>query len=305
MSEYTKYVPTEQPVADPVAPARLRIAIAQTNQREDPRDPDLLRASGAEIRDLITQARSAGARLVHFPEGALCAPNKRIMSSARDEVADANWSKADWETYTAELDAIAHHAGRLGIWVALPAAHRLSDDHRPHNSMYVINDHGRVQTRYDERFMSQTKINFMYTPGAGPITFEIDGLRIGCTMGIETLHPDSYADYEQRGVDLVLFSTTGRETPSPLPTPFFRNLEVYAGLYGYWISMASTLPGNSGILGPEQREPIRIEEQGAPALLVGEIESRPGNTPWLDRLRSGVYDANVVEDTRSLQRTSF
>ena len=172
--------------------------------------------------------------------------------------------------------------------------------------MYVINDHGRVQTRYDERFMSQTKINFMYTPGKEPITFEVDGLRIGCTIGIETLHPESYAEYERRGVDLVLFSTTGLEFPAPpLPTPFFRNLEVYAGLYGYWISMASTLPGNSGILGPAQRKPLSIDHQDGSALLISEIESRPGSTPWLDRLRSGVYDANVVEDNRSLQRTSF
>lgn len=306
MSEYTKFIPAQRSAA-PSTPARLPIAVAQTNQRADPRDPGLLHAGGTEIRELITRARDAGARLVHFPEGALCAPDKRIMSSDPHTVADADWSTTDWTTYAAELTAIGEHAGRLGIWVALPAAHRLSDDHRPHNSLYVIDDHGRIRTRYDERFMSQTKLNFMYTPGTGPITFEVDGLRIGCTIGIEALHPDSYAAYEARDVDLVLFSTTGLETPPPaLPTPFFRNLEVYAGLYGYWISMASTLPGNSGILGPEQRAPLSIPVQDGPALLLGEVEGRSGRTPWLDRLRSGVYDANAVaDDTRSLERTAF
>lgn len=284
----------------------LRLAVAQTNQREDPTDPDLLRASGAELRDLIVRARQAGARLVHFPEGALSFPHKRVMSSVPDEVGPADWSRLDWQTYAEELATTARLAGELGIWVALPAAHRLSEPYRPHNSIYVIDDHGQVSTRYDERFMSDTKINFMYSPGTGPVTFEIDGLTVGCTLGIEAVHPQSFTEYEQRGVDLVIFATTGQENPSPLPTPFSRNLDVYAGVNGIWISMASTMPGNSAVFGPDVREPIRITEEAGTALVVTEIEARTGSTPWLHRLRSGVYDKqHPAEDTRSLQRTSF
>jgi malic enzyme len=29
----------------------------------------------------------------------------------------------------------------------------------------VIDDHGRVVTRYDERMLSSTKVSYMYTPG--------------------------------------------------------------------------------------------------------------------------------------------
>ncbi|SDT40196.1 Predicted amidohydrolase [Microlunatus soli] len=298
--------PTHQPQADGAEPVRLRLAVAQTEQREDPTDPELLRASGAQLRELITRAHTAGARLVQCPEGALSFPHKRVMSSIPDEVGPAEWSRVDWAAYADELAAVARRAGELGIWVALPAAHRLSDGHRPHNSMYVIDDHGRVHTRYDERFMSETKINFMYTPGTGPVTFEVDGLRVGCALGIEAVHPQSFTDYEQLGVDLVMFSTTGRETPSPLPTPFYRNLDVYSGVNGIWISMASTMPGNSAVFGPDVREPVQIAEQSGTALLVTDVEARTGSTPWLHRLRTGVYDAKQqTEDTRSLQRTSF
>jgi hypothetical protein len=38
----------------------------------------------------------------------------------------------------------------------------------------------------------------MYTPGAGPVTFEVDRLRLGCAMGIEAHFPELFAEYEPR-----------------------------------------------------------------------------------------------------------
>jgi hypothetical protein len=58
----------------------LRIAVAQSTVREDPTDADGLRASAAEIRRLMKDAADAGARLVHFTEGAICFPSKFVMS---------------------------------------------------------------------------------------------------------------------------------------------------------------------------------------------------------------------------------
>jgi predicted amidohydrolase len=58
----------------------LRIAVAQSTVREDPTDAAALGDSGAEIRRLMRQAAEAGARLVHFTEGALCFPSKHVMS---------------------------------------------------------------------------------------------------------------------------------------------------------------------------------------------------------------------------------
>ena len=61
-----------------VAPVRL--ATAQVAVREDPRDCGQLRQSGRDVRELMRQAHRAGARIIHFPEGATCSPHKRIMS---------------------------------------------------------------------------------------------------------------------------------------------------------------------------------------------------------------------------------
>jgi hypothetical protein len=97
----------------------------------------------------------------------LCSPNKQIISSDPTTVAAADWSRFDWATQHHELEEIAAHAAALQLWTVVGAVHRLSEPHRPHNSLYVTNDHGRVVTRYDERMLSHTKISHMYTPCLG------------------------------------------------------------------------------------------------------------------------------------------
>lgn len=82
----------EMPEASP-----LRLATAQVTISEDPRDQARLRQSGQEVQELMRQASQAGARVIHFPEGATCSPHKRIMSVAGPaEVGPADWERAGW-----------------------------------------------------------------------------------------------------------------------------------------------------------------------------------------------------------------
>jgi len=189
----------------------IHIAVAQNRICDDPSNVEQLRACGSEIRDLVQQARRKGARLVHFPEGALCSPHKLVMSSdGPDKVGPADWSRANWDILQDELLAVAAVAKTLEIWVVLGSIHQLTPPNRPHNSLYVISDKGKVVTRYDERMLSSTKISFMYSPGSSPVTFEVDGFRFGCSLGMEVHFPELFLEYEQLDVDCVLFSTTGR-----------------------------------------------------------------------------------------------
>jgi hypothetical protein len=61
----------------------LRIAVAQSTVHEDPTSIALLRESGAEARRLMKQAADAGARLIHFTEGAISFPQQARDVSAR------------------------------------------------------------------------------------------------------------------------------------------------------------------------------------------------------------------------------
>lgn len=188
----------------------IRIAVAQLDTPSDPSAAAALHRAGHDIRRLMSRAREQGARLIHFCEGAICAPNKRIMSSNPDTVADADWTRFGWEAQRAELRSIAEHAASLQLWTVVGAVHRLSAPHRPHNSLYVIDNHGRVVTRYDERMLSNTKVSYMYTPGTSPITFDVDGVRFGCALGMESVYPELFLDYERADVHCVLLDTGPR-----------------------------------------------------------------------------------------------
>ena len=295
----------------------VRLATAQIVVRDDPRDSGQLRQSGHDVRDLMRQARRAGARIIHFPEGATCSPHKRIMSvTGPAEVGPADWSRVDWQVLRQELAAIARLAGELRLWTVLGSVHPLTPPHRPHNSMYVISDQGELVTRYDERLLSSTKLSFMYTPGSGPVTFEVDGLRFGCAMGIEAHFPEVWAEYERLDVDGVLFSTGAGQTPDGTAA-FATEAQGHAATNSLWVSFAMSAQHSAaapaGIIAPDGRWAARCPADGHPALAIAGIDNRPESIdiavtkarPWRRQARDGIYAAHLVTDNRSDDRGAF
>lgn len=251
----------------------LRMAVAQSTVRVDPTDADGLRASGAEVRRLMTQAAEAGARLVHFAEGALCFPSKYVMSElGPDQVGPSDWSRADWPVLAAELDRIAALSGELGIWTVIPSVHRLPAPARPHNSQYVVSDHGTLVARYDERTLSTTKITHMYSPGTRPVTFEVDGHRFGLALGMDAHFPELFTQYEQLDVDGVLLSyeTGGDSDRVSLAT----KVRGHAVANNYWISLAvsaSPTGAHAGLIDLYGAWAAECPTDGSPALAVADL----------------------------------
>lgn len=230
-------------------PKSVRLAVAQTPVREDPRDVEALRESGREVRALMREASAQGARIAHFPEGAICFPNKYVMSvDGPDAVGPADWDRCQWPVLQAELAAIAELARELRLWTVIAAVHRLTGPNRPHNSLYVISDRGEVVTRYDERLLSKTKVSYMYSPGVSPVTFEVDGVRFGCLLGMEIHYPELFAEYEELDVGCVLFSTSG--TPGNIAA----QAQGHAAVNSYWVSLSvpaqHSAVAPSGIVAP-------------------------------------------------------
>jgi predicted amidohydrolase len=288
----------------------LRLAVAKSSLCDDPRDVTALRAGGRQMRHLMRQAHQIGARLVHFPEGATCSPNKRIMSiDGPEKVGPADWGRFEWAVLREEMDAIRKLAGELGLWTVFGSAHQLTPPHRPHNSLYVISDRGEVVTRYDERMLSNTKISFMYTPGSTPVTFEVDGVRFGCALGIESHFPEIFIEYERLAVDCVLFSTTGGGSTDDLA--FAAETQGHAASNRYWISFSvlaqHALTAPSGIVGPGGRWVAQCAADGAPAIAVADINDNRGDLtrPWRRMARAGIYEPHLVDDLRSRSRDKF
>lgn len=292
---------------------RVRLAVAQTVVREDPRSAEELRESGRDLRRLMREAREAGARIVHFPEGATCSPHKRILSvDGPDEVGPAEWSRFEWVVLRQELAAIADLARELKLWTVFGSVHQLTPPNRPHNSLYVISDQGEVVTRYDERLLSKTKISYLYTPGSTPVTFDVDGVRFGCSLGMEVHFPELFSEYERLDVDCVLFSSTGG-APQDAAT-FATEAQGHAATNSYWVSFA--MPSGSapsGVTAPDGQWLARCPRDGTPSVAVVNLDDSAADVevavskarPWRRTARAGIYDAHFVSDSRSDERSAF
>jgi predicted amidohydrolase len=295
--------------------APVRLAVAQTTVPEDPTDPGTLRESGAQIRQFMRDAAACGARLAQFPEGAITYPGKHVMSSAGPGIlAEADWSRIDWDIMREEAQRVAALSGQLGIWTVLGSLHPLTPPSRPHNSLYVITPDGRLLTRYDKRYLSNTEISWMYTPGTEPVTFQADGLTFGCAICIEVNFPEIFAAYEQMNVDCMLLSVTVEDAIRPAIA------QAYAALHCYWVGYSCAAQHSrtvqAGIVAPGGRWLARCPGNGQPALAIADLDPTTDDEditvalrharPWRRTARAGIYDARRARhDPRSSNRTSF
>jgi predicted amidohydrolase len=299
-------------------PKRMRLAVAQTALREDPRNSDELRASGRDIRRLMREAQTSGARLIHFPEGATCSPHKLVMSvDGPETVGASDWDRFDWDVLHQELTATAALSRELKLWRVVGSVHQLSAPHRPHNSMYVISDQGSVVTRYDERLLSNTKISYMYTPGSSPVTFEVDGFHFGCSLGMEAHFPEIFREYEGLGVDCVLFSSTGVGTPRDTGI-FATEAQGHAATNSYWVSYSvgalQSRFAPAGVISPGGDWMAQCPRDATPSVVTVELDESAENLDdvlpharsWRRTARGGIYDAHFVrDDPRSDDRAAF
>jgi predicted amidohydrolase len=226
------------------------------------------------------------------------------------EIGRSDWTRFEWAVLRAELDATVKLARELRLWTVFGSVHQLTEPHRPHNSLYVVSDRGDLVTRYDERMLSNTKVSFIYAPGKNPVMFEIDGVRFGCALGMETHYPEIFAEYEKLDVDCVLFSTTG-ETPPAAPA-FAAEVLGHAASNTYWVSYSAHAPQSvvipSGIAAPDGQWAAQCPASGAPAIAVVDIRTDPEHParPWRRRARSELYMAHQVNsDPGSDDRNLF
>jgi predicted amidohydrolase len=307
-----RQTPSEDVMSEAGNPKRVRLAVAQTPVREDPRDVDALRESGRQVRALMRGASARGARIVHFPEGAICFPNKLVMSvDGPDAVGPADWDRCQWPVLRAELAAVAELARELRLWTVIASVHRLTGPNRPHNSLYVISDRGEVVTRYDERLLSRTKVSYLYSPGTEPVTFDVDGVRFGCLLGIEIHYPELFAEYERLDVDCVLFSTTGVS-----PGNAAAQARGLAAANSYWVSFSvptqhsATAP--AGVVAPNGDWLERCPADGRPSVAVVDLddgseaaaEAVTYARPWRRESRARLHAEHRVTDPRSEDRTA-
>ncbi|HET9411641.1 MAG TPA: carbon-nitrogen hydrolase family protein [Candidatus Saccharimonadales bacterium] len=273
----------------------FRIAIAQLPISGD------VKANSAKVKQAMHDAAESGARLIQFPEGML-------TGYAKHPIMD--WSEVDWPLVGKELKSIMVLAGKLNLWVVLGSAHKLTPPHWPHNSLYVISDEGKLVNRYDKRIVSHTEVTKFYAAGAEPVIFDVDGYRFGCTLCIEVHFPELFAEYNQLGVDCVLFSAFADSKI------FYTEAQAHAAMQCCWVSLSipSDTSGKlqSGLIGPDGEAVNTIDKKEG--IVFAELDrdapqfDTPLNKakPWRASVaRDPSYNTRALNDPRSVDRTNI
>lgn len=145
------------------------------------------------IKRQMSLASQRGARVAHFPEAAL---------SGYAGTDFATFAGFGWDQLQAATADVMRQASRLGIWVITGSAHRLSGGQKPHNSLYVISDGGRITERYDKRFCSgdpdcRSGDLAHYSPGTHFSGWAIDGVRCGALICHDYRYPGAVPRAQQ------------------------------------------------------------------------------------------------------------
>jgi predicted amidohydrolase len=153
----------------------------------------------------IETAADEGADVVHFPEAAL---------SGYAGIDFVSWEGFDWETLRNRSRRVLQLADDHSVWVVLGSSHPLSDQYKPHNSLYIINDHGEIVDRYDKRFCAGDPKEdpgpyndlAYYSPGDHLSVFEVQGVTCGALICYDYRFPELYRAYKRHGVQLLFHS---------------------------------------------------------------------------------------------------
>lgn len=151
----------------------------------------------------IEESASEQADVVHFSECALSGYAGVDMPTITD---------LNWEELTAATRDVMAAARQHKVWVLLGSTHRLDDQHKPHNCVYVINPRGQIADRYDKRFCTgeagrkPTLDLCHYTPGDRFVTFKVKGITCGVAICYDYRFPELFRGYKQLGVEVMFQS---------------------------------------------------------------------------------------------------
>jgi len=178
------------------AVAQLIVATCQF-----PVSPDVAR-NGRYVMHQLRTASERGAQVAHFPEACLSG----YAGPDRSSYDDLDWTHL--EGVTRQLFDLA---GELRLWLIIGSAHRLTGSHKPHDSVYVVNDTGTLVDRYDKRFCSgdpsgQSGDLAHFTPGDHLTVFDVRGIRCGVLVCYDYRFPELYREYKRSGVQLMFHS---------------------------------------------------------------------------------------------------
>jgi predicted amidohydrolase len=263
-------------------------------------------------------AREHGANVAHFPETCLGG----YAGVDFDSFENYNWDLLLHSTE--KIMALAHD---LKLWVILGSNHRLSGDHKPHNSLYVIDDSGTIIDRYDKMFCTGNKEETSgdlkhYSPGSHFVIFTLKGIGCGLQICHDMRYPELYREYARRGVQIMFHSYYNGKRKFKNPCDPDENIwgiiteptmQTYAAENYMWISANNTTTRESCwpsfFVRPDGVITGRLK-RNKKSMLISVVDTKysyyDASKEWRDRAMNGIYHSgNPVPDKRSDDRTSL
>lgn len=259
----------------------------------------------------IDQAADQGAKIAHFSECAL-------SGYAGVDIPDI--AALDWDALIDATRAIQAAARRRRIWVLLGSTHRLSEGHKPHNSVYVIDPRGRIVDRYDKRYCTgecrrkPTMDLSHYSPGDHYTVFRIDRITCGLLICYDYRFPELYRDYQQLGVE-VMFQSFHNARSTVVADPEYNiwktivpsTMSCRAAENYFWIS------ANNSTTRPSRWASFTVRPDGQivgrlklhrPGVLITDMQIGKGYFdaagPWRESTINGqLHSGELVSDPRS------
>jgi predicted amidohydrolase len=187
------------------------------------------------VLSLMKDARSRGADVAHFPEACL-------SGYAGNDVATNE--EVDWARLASALREVMDLAAELQLWIVIGSAHPLTPPHKPHNSVYFIDDRGSIVDRYDKRFLSgdaSCKNGDLahYSPGDHFSVVDIKGVRCGALICVDCRYPELYRAYKRLGVELMFHSYNAAHVSDQQ----WSAIEAQIGPENHRLNPATTYPG--------------------------------------------------------------
>lgn len=293
---------------------------------------------GANVRDnarhilkQISGAAKRGAKAVHFPEAAL---------SGYAGIDFESHAGFDWELLRECAETILEQARACNVWVILGSAHRLSGRNKPHNSLYIISDRGRLVDRYDKLFCAGDRAGRQgdlahYTSGDHFSVFSIAGVRCGALICHDYRYPELYREYKRQGVQLMFHSYHAgnagpkrlKEMRSQIGAENFKfnrgttypeitmpaAMQAAAASSHIWISCSNTAAREScwpsffvradGVITGRLR-------RNAAGILISTVDTRArlydSTAAWRDNALAGIlHSGKLVRDRRSAERRAL
>ncbi|MHC4532349.1 MAG: carbon-nitrogen hydrolase family protein [Planctomycetota bacterium] len=278
----------------------LKIATCQFGVSES------VKRNAKNICDFLRKAKKARADIVHFSE---CALSGYVGTDF------PNFAGYDWDLLKEETEKIISLTAKLKLWVVLGSTHRLTEPNKPHNSLYIINDAGKIVDRYDKRFCTPGDLRRM-TPGSRFVNFTIKGVKCSLLICFDLRFPELYRPLYKEGIKCIFqsFYNARQQGPSVHTHIMRQTMQCRAATNYFWISCANSSgyysPYPSCFIQPDGKilQQLRMNR---PDIMVNSVDlSRKFYDPMVDfrdMVLAGALSngKKTISDWRSKDTTSL